>query len=396
MKIKILILFTVVSILSSLLRFGQRENNLAAESDSDYYLDMVHVFMGQQDEFNKSLFLTNEHHYNRPLLPICAGFLGHYILNNNYSAAFSIINILSAVFIAFLFYLIINRFYPKIVYSWFPSLLFLTAFPQMDFGYHILTETIGLAFALGTCYLLYNLVCKVENNEPVKGKAYIYYKDWKVYLNIFALFIIQVLSFLTRETALFVFVFLVYITIKRKLFHWKFLPFVVVIFLVLFIAKIPHLFYAQVYNTHIPEISINISTIIDPKYIFDTFFKLGLAYNISWLLIIPAIFYLGKGKLTKVHEFVIGWTLAALGYMAVGYLHNKMIPNGYPLRMFFSMFPLLYLIIIEFLERKFTSPRLVYILGLFFILHVGISVFGVILDSGEVTIHNIFEIFTDL
>jgi hypothetical protein len=135
---------------------------------------------------------------------------------------------------------------------------------------------------------------------------------------------------------------------------------------------------------------------IDPKYIFDTVFKLGLAYNLSWLLIIPAIYYLGKGRLTKTHEFIIGWTLAALGYMAVGYLHNKMIPNGYPLRMFLSMFPLLYLIIIEFLEKKFNPPKLIYVLVLFFILHVGISVLGVTLDSGVYTIHNIFDIFTDL
>jgi len=396
MKIKILILFTVVSILSSLLRFGQRENNLSVESDSDYYLDMAQVFMGQKEEFNKRFFVTNEHHYNRPLLPFCAGLLGHYVLNNNYSAAFSIINIISAIFIAFLFYIIVNRFYPKIVYSWFPSLLFLTAFSQMDFGYHILTETIGLAFALGTCYFLYNLICQIENKQSGNDKSYKYYKDWMVYLNIFVLFIIQVLSFLTRETALFVFIFLVYITVSRKLYHWKYLPLVVVLFSVLIIAKIPHLLYGQIYNTHIPEVSFNISAMIDPRYIFDTVFKLGLAYNISWLLIIPAIYYLWKGKLTKVHEFIIGWTLAALGYIAVGYLHNKMIPNGYPLRMLFSMFPLLYLIIIEFLEKKFNPPKLIYILGLFFILHVGISVLGVILDSGVYTIHNIFDIFTFL
>ncbi len=396
MKIKILVLFTIVSILSSLLRFGQRENNLAVESDSDYYLDMIQVFMGNKEEFNKSFFVTNEHHYNRPLLPVCAGLLGHYFLNNNYPAAFSIINIISAIFIAFLFYIIINRFYPKIVYSWFPSLLFLTAFPQMDFGYHILTETIGLAFALGTCYFVYNLVCRVESKQSANDKLYSYYKDWTVYFSIFLLLIIQVLSFLTRESALFVFVFLFYIVVNRKLYKWKYLPLVVVLFSVLFVAKIPHLFYAQFYHTHIPEVSLNLSAMIDPKYIFDTFFKLGLAYNISWLLIIPAIYYLWKGKLTRVHEFIIGWTLAALGYMAIGYLHNKMIPNGYPLRMFLSMFPLLYLIIIEFLEKKFSPPKLFYILGLFLILHVGISVLGVILDSGVYTIHNIFDIFNVL
>ena len=52
MKIKILILFTLVAVLSSLLRFGNRENNLSDVSDSDYYLDMAQVFVGQKTEFN--------------------------------------------------------------------------------------------------------------------------------------------------------------------------------------------------------------------------------------------------------------------------------------------------------------------------------------------------------
>jgi hypothetical protein len=396
MKVKILILFILVGILSSLLRFGNRENNIAnVESDSDYYLDMAQVFAGQKAEINYKFLSGNEHHYNRPFLPFCAGILGHYVLNNNYPAAFSIINILAAIFIAYLFFIIVNSFYPTIKYPWFPSLLFLTAFSQMDWGYHILTETIGLAFALGTCYFVYNLICQIEKKGLESNKNYLYYKDWKVYLNIFLLFIIQILSFLARETAFFVFIFLIYITLNRKLYNWKYLPLVVTLFSVFIIAKIPQSIYAQINNTHIPEISVNLSTMTDPGYILDTFIKLGLAFNIAWLIVIPAVFYLKKGKLTRIHEFIIGWSLAALGYIAAGYLHNKL-DFGYPLRMFFSLFPLVYLIVIEFFEEKFNPPKLVYVLGLFFILHVGISVFGVILDSGTVSIHNIFDIFNTL
>ena len=396
MKIKILILFTLVALLSSLLRFGNRENNLAALSDSDYYLDMAKVFAGQKEEFNHQFLMVAAHHYNRPLLPFCAGILGHYVMNDNYSAAFSILNILSAIFIAYLFFVVVNVLYPKINYSWFPSLLFLTAFPQMDFGYHILTETIGLAFAFGTCYLLYNLICQIEKRVFENRQSYFYYKDWRVYLNILLLFILQILSFLTRETALFIFIFLIYITVKRKLYHWKFLPLVVLLFSVFIVAKIPHLIYSQTNNTNIPKLSFDLLALIEPKYVLDTVIKLGLAFNISWLLIIPAIYYLKKGKLTNVHEFIIGWTLAALCYIAAGYLHNTILSIGYPLRMLFSLFPLLYLLVIEFLERKFNPPKLVYILALFFILHVSISVFGVLLDSGNVTVHSIFDIFNAL
>ena len=394
MKIKILILFTLVAVLSSLLRFGNRENNLSDVSDSDYYLDMAQVFVGQKTEFNHSYVMVAAHHYNRPLLPFIAGLLGHYVLNNNYPAAFSIINILAAIFIAYLFFLIVNSLYPSIKYSWFPSLLFLTAFSQMDWGYHILTETLGLAFALGTCYLVYNLICKIEKKEQESNKTYLYYKDWRVFINIFLLFIIQILSFFTRETALFVFVFLAYITLKRSLYHLKYLPLVVLLFSVFFIAKIPHSIYAQLYNTHIPKFSFDFAALISPKYILDSLVKLGLAFNISWFLIVPAIYYLIKGKLTNVHEFIIGWTLAALGYIAAGYLHNSILPYGYPLRMFFSLFPLFYLFVIEFLEKKFSPPKLVYILSIFFIFHVSISVFGVLIDSGSVTVHTIYDIFS--
>jgi hypothetical protein len=143
-------------------------------------------------------------------------------------------------------------------------------------------------------------------------------------------------------------------------------------------------------------LSFDLLALIEPKYVLDTVIKLGLAFNISWLIIIPAIYYLKKGKLTNVHEFIIGWTLAALCYIAAGYLHNTIKSLGYPLRMLFSLFPLLYLLVIEFLERKYNPPKLVYILALFFILHVSISVFGVLLDSGNVTVHSIFDIFNAL
>jgi hypothetical protein len=166
------------------------------------------------------------------------------------------------------------------------------------------------------------------------------------------------------------------------------------LFSVFIIAKIPHSIYAQIYNTHIPKISFVFSALIKPKYILDSLVKLGLAFNISWLIFVPAIYYLKKGKLTNVHEFIIGWTLAALGYIAAGYLHNSTLTFGYPLRMFFSLFPLFYLFVIELFEKKFSPSKIVYILGLFFIFHVSISVFGVLLDSGSVTVHTIYDIFS--
>lgn len=393
MKIKILIFFTLVGILSSLLRFGDRENDRAEISDSDYYLDMAQVFAGQKTEFNQQLLRVAPHHYNRPVLPFCAGLLGHYLLKDNYSAAFSIINILSAILIACLFYIIITHFYPKLIYPWFPSFLFLTSFSQMDFGYHILTETIGLAFALGTCYLVYNLILLVERSTVDKKVSNSLFQDWRFYIYIVAIFIIQVLSFLTRETAWFVFIFLVYIVLKRGLYNRNYLLLVVLLFSVLVLAKIPQSIYSQLNNTHIPKFAINIAALFDPKYMLDAFIKLGLTFNISWLAVIPAIYYLKKNKINQINEFIIGWTLGALGYIAAGYVHNSVLTYGFPLRMFFALFPVVYLLVIEFFETKFKQPKLIYLLGFFIVCHVVIGVIGVILDSGTLNIHTIFDIF---
>ena len=45
----------------------------------------------------------------------------------------------------------------------------------MNFGYHILTETIGLAFAFGACYLVYQILVRLDNNiQKNRGKHNLY------------------------------------------------------------------------------------------------------------------------------------------------------------------------------------------------------------------------------
>ena len=75
---KILFLFIGIAILSSLLRFGHRENNLDEVSDSDYYMDMALVFVGEKSGFMAEH--RNRHHYNRPLMAFCACYLGYYCI----------------------------------------------------------------------------------------------------------------------------------------------------------------------------------------------------------------------------------------------------------------------------------------------------------------------------
>lgn len=392
MKLKMLLFFAVVAVLSSLLRFGHRENNLATLSDSDYYLDMAQVFAGQKAEFNTEFLKDGPHHYNRPLLPYLAGITGHYFLNDNYPAAFSILNILSAILIAFLLYRIVSTYHPGIYYSWYPSLLFLTAFSQMDFGYHILTETFGIAFAFGTSWFLYNFILRIEKKGSDNQK-WRFYKDSGFYTDLFILLVLQTLSFAARETGLFTIVSFLFIVFVRKLYAKKYFTAYLLIFLVLIASKIPQLVYAGIYNTHLPSFAPEIAELLNPKYIFDAIFKLGLAFNITWIIVFIALIQKNKLMFLKSHEFIFGWSFAALGYILTGYIHNSA-EYGFPLRMFFSLFPLFYIFAIRFFEDKFIQPKLKYVLGLFFILHLCISIVGVLLDSGAVSIHNIFDLHT--
>lgn len=391
-KIRLLALFTLVAVLSSLLRFGQRENDkLSSLSDSDCYIDMAMVFAGEKDDFNPVWQRGLAHHYNRPLFPFIAGQIGHYFLNDDFKAAFSVINIISAIVIAFLLFILILEYYPDIRNPWIPSVLFLTAFPQMDFGYHILTETIGLAFAMSTCFFLYRFILRNEAKENKEDNSGFHLTDF--YPGLAFLLVLQALSFLTRETAWFVFIFFVFIILKRKLYRSGNLSMVLAIMIVLILAKIPQTIYASSFDTHIPKFKFVFSALIAPGYILDSLIKLALTFNICWIFVIPALICIFTRKIFRLHEFIIGWTLAAIGYIGAGYLHNSLLPNGYPLRMFFSLFPVIFILVVQYIEKKNDNRKQLYMFLALIIVHVGISVAGVLADSGTVVVHTIYDAF---
>ena len=391
-KFRFLILFTVVAVLSSILRFGQRENdNLSTLSDSDCYIDMAMVFSGEKEAFNPDWIRGLPHHYNRPFFPFVAGLIGHYLLGDDFKSAFSVINIIAAIVIAYILLIFLLKYYPDIRHPWIPSVLFLTAFSQMDFGYHILTETIGLAFALSACYFLYEFILRNEVNENKINNPGFHITDF--YPGLIFLMVLQVLSFLTRETAWFVFIFFFYIILKRKLYKSGNLRLVLSVLIVLLLAMVPQSLYAMSFDTHIPGFGLDFSALFAPDYILDSVIKMALAFNIYWLLMIPALVYLGKKKLNGIHEFIIGWTLAAIGYMGAGYLHNSLMPNGYPLRMLFSMFPVIYILVVQYIEKRYLYPKHLYILITLIIIHSMISVAGVLADSGSVIVHTIYDAF---
>jgi hypothetical protein len=93
------------------------------------------------------------------------------------------------------------------------------------------------------------------------------------------------------------------------------------------------------------------------------------------------------------HEFIIGWSLAAFLYIGAGYLANSTNEFGYPLRMFYSLFPLFFISVTEYFERNFKAKRRTFLMGLFIVLSASIGIIGVILDSGTVTVHTIYDFF---
>jgi len=352
---------------------------------------MAMVFAGEKDNFNPDWQRGKAHHYNRPFFPLLAGFIGHYFLNDDFKSAFSVVNIISAIVIAYILFILILKYYPDIKNPWIPSVLFLTAFPQMDFGYHILTETIGLAFALASCFFLYSFILRNEVNENKEKNSGFHLTDF--YPGLVFLLVLQVLSFFTRETAWFVFIFFIYIILKRKLYRSGNLRMVLAIMIVLLLAKIPQTFYANSFDTHIPKFKFVFSALIAPDYIIDSLLKLALTFNIWWIFVIPALFCLYTGKIFRLHEFVIGWTLAAIGYIGAGYLHNSLLENGYPLRMFFSLFPVIFILVVQYIEKKYDNPKQLYIFFALIVIHTGIAVAGVLADSGTVVIHTIYDAF---
>src|SRR5690606_27073536 len=87
------------------------------------------------------------HHYGRPALPFLAGWAARLVPGLSVEAGFSVLAILAAWAVAGALHWLIARAAPELQHPWLPSALFLAAFPQMNWGYHILTDTLGLATA---------------------------------------------------------------------------------------------------------------------------------------------------------------------------------------------------------------------------------------------------------
>ena len=177
-----------MAVVASVPRFGQRENDGSALSDSDYYLDMGSVFAGDKPAFDQTWSdagYFGAHHYSRSLLPFLAAVVVRAAPGVSLPRAFSLVNVFAAWVLACALYGLLARIAPDLRNPWLPSALFLNGFPQMNWGYHLLTDTIGYATSFVAALAAWAML------------------EWdrRRLLAFVGLFVLQSLAFLARETA---------------------------------------------------------------------------------------------------------------------------------------------------------------------------------------------------
>ncbi len=378
--IRAIVFFLLVASASSVFRFGHRENEEQPLSDSDYYLDMAMVFAGEKPAFDEVFVGNAPHHYNRPALPFMAAVVARLFLRDNFRAAFSILNIFAALVIALLLYRMVLFWEPSLRYPWLPSLLFLTAFPQMNWGYHILTDTSGYATAFASLLLGMGVVDRMRSpHQPLR----------RLIPLLLLLFLVQSLAFLTRETGWFVVLGLAaYIAVFRVAREVRITLIACVLGIVL-AAKLPHLAYSVINDLHAPQLRLD-KGLLDPWYVADFLVKSAVAFHLCW---IPVAAYILSRHRPSLPPFVIVWTVAAVLYIAAGYIHNRHGDIGYPLRFTFSLFPLIYILTGWFIEQLRFFRHSIVRVGAVSILIILINIVGVLLDQeqGRIRVYDLLQ-----
>jgi len=375
----------LVAIASSSFRFGQRENEGMSWSDSDYYIDMAHVFSGEKEAFNKGYLETRPHHYARPLFSYFAAKITS--LGLSLKTSFSVLNVLAAWIIAVIFYIGIVVNLPCFQYAWMPPFLFLTGFPQLNWGYHILTDTFGYGFSIIVIFIMDMFFIYASKHE-------FSHKKIQYILGILLLFILQSLAFFAREIAWAAVIVAVYFFLKHLITNKKISYFYVVVIITLILTKLFHQIYCQIYQLSPPELHfLRFSELFNYKYLLDFFIKNGFAFNIAWPCVFIYFFKFRLNGLKKIPDIFIAWTIAAVLYIGAAYSHNDLgngYGYGYPLRISYALFPLIFLFTTHTLT-SFKHKKI--IITFYLVLSLLINITGVLLDpnTSSVTYENVLE-----
>jgi hypothetical protein len=367
---RIVMAFLVIAIVSAIPRFGERENEaLSTVSDSDLYLDMARVFVGDSPRFDQELLEIGPHHYNRPLLPFLAGWLARASLHGNVRAAFSTIAILASTLVALLMFRMVQRLRLADP-PWLPSVLFLCGFPQMNWGYHILTDTLGIATAFVSFCLAADLIRQADD-VAAAGRV-----GWTSRL--FVLWLVSSIAFLTRETAWIAVVGASVLAFTKRPATRQTLAATLLVVVVASLGKLPHSAYANHFGTSGVPLVLSASVLVDHRYLADFFVKTAVCFNFAWLLALVA-----ARRRTRIPPEVIGWSVGAACYVAAGYAANSIEGIGYPMRMSYSLFPLVFVLAASALAIPSFAGRRRTVVVIYCLLQFTINLTGVFLDPSR-------------
>ncbi len=378
------LLFLAIGGICSLPRFGQRENETApVVSDSDLYIDMARVFVGDAPGFNPEYVKAGPHHYNRPLFPFLAGNLAKYALQDNLRAAFSLVNISAMAILALLLIRFIRQNLPQWQLCWLPSVLVLSGFPQMNWGYHILTDTLGLVCALALGGYAAWLIQRTDAN--ISG-------NWRnLSGHLVALWVVSAIAFLARETA-----WIAVVTTGLLIFARRARPascrvMLGIILAVLLAGKLPQLWYANHFHVAGVPIHPSLHNLLNVRYLLDLSVKTFVCFNLAWLFAAVWLFNRDRPPLPEV---VKNWTIATVLYIGAGYAVNSIEGLGYPLRMSYPLFPLVFFSVTEFFERRIPPAKRLVLASGYCLLQYAVNLAGVMLDpaQGKITVLDLWKL----
>jgi hypothetical protein len=295
-------------------------------------------------------------------------------------AAFSLVNIVAAACKAVMLCGLISRELGRDLYPWAAPTLLLTGFPQLNWGYHILTDTLGLTTAFAASILVVRAMSLFDSAGWMRRGA-----------TLGGLFVVQALAFLTRETALFTVVVALVCGatgLLRRRFGWTAVSAALA---TVTLAKLPSLGYELVHGVEgITSFPLTPSRLLAPWYVLDLAVKSAVAFHLAW---IPVLCFAVRRELNPLPPLVTGWTVAALLYMTAGYVHNDPALVGYPLRLTYALFPLVFMQCARFFkERPFFAHHGGRV-AIACAVYGAVSVAGVLLDGhqGSITVRSLFQ-----
>jgi hypothetical protein len=249
--------------------------------------------------------------------------------------------------------------------------LFLTGFPQVNWGYHVLTDSLGYVTAFSSGLLAFS-VWRRHASGGIRGW------DGRAIAALAALWCLQAVSFFARETAWFTPV------VVAALFAMgpkgrRELTLAAGLVLLLVSARLPYSAYLAATGVEPIKIPYQPNLWWQPAYMLDFLIKSAVAFNVAWL---PALLAAWNRLGEKVSRFCWAWGAAAVLYMGAGYAHNSLGGVGYPLRLTYALFPVVYWLAACWVERLPRQRQPLAVLGLVAV-NVAMSAIGVALDPGH-------------